>query len=127
MGNYSTGSDMIIIEKDGEKKCFFFNFHDFFVNFDVFLSFFADFCQSTSEYQRETYFIVFSTLFYSRKHFVFACRSVSSLSKKCFKMLMSLFSDFFFQKTTNYSRLRGQIIKMKIVGKSSINNATFDG
>ena len=36
MGNYSTGSDMIIKEKDGEKKMRFFNFYDFLVDFSHF-------------------------------------------------------------------------------------------
>ena len=36
MGNYLTGSDMIIKEKDGEKKMRFFNFYDFLVDFSHF-------------------------------------------------------------------------------------------
>ena len=36
MGNYSTGSDMIIKEKDEKKKCVFFYFYDFLVDFRQF-------------------------------------------------------------------------------------------
>jgi hypothetical protein len=35
------------------------------------------------------------------------------------------FFEFFFQKVTNYSRMRGRITKMNILGESSINNTTF--
>ena len=52
MGNYSNVSDMIIKEKDGEKKNkFFFSFSDFLVNFNVFLSVFADFDQKFERIQ----------------------------------------------------------------------------
>ena len=102
MGNYSTGSDMIIKQKDEKKKMRFFLFLRLFSRFSSILTgfcrFLPIFLENSREFTQDFSFMVFSTFVYIRKHFVFAWRSVAPLPKKCFKMLMSLFFDFFFSK-----------------------------